>query len=306
MLAYALIVLLALAALPLVAEALRKPVRRSDAPGQFARLSRGDTHYRWSGPERGPVAVCVHGLSTPSYAFAATERSLAGLGFRVLTYDLYGRGFSARPGGAQSSGFFIRQLRELLAHQDVKGPVLLVGYSMGGAIAAAYTAADPKRVSRLVLIAPAGLIPVYDDWRGRFWTLPVIGDWATRIFGGMALRRELVEHRTQGTVIPDLEDRQAAETHTRGYLPALLSSRRFMLRELQDANHREIGRAGVPVLAIWGTEDPIIPLKAMARLAELNPDSHHAQVAGAGHVLLQTHPANVGAALKRFLEDQPD
>lgn len=305
MLAYILFALAVLIALPAMAEALRRPVRMAEAPGLFARLSRGRTHYRWSGPEDGPVAVCVHGLSTPSYVFAATERSLAGLGFRVLTYDLYGRGHSARPGGSQTSTFFIRQLNELLAHEGIKAPVLLVGYSMGGAIAAAYTAAHPKRVSHLVLIAPAGLIPVYDDWRSRFWTLPMIGDWATRVFGGIALRRELVEHRTQGTVIPDFEDRQAAETRTRGYLPALLSSRRHMLREPQDANHREIGRAGVPVLAIWGTEDPIIPLTAMSRLAELNPDAHHAQVAGAGHVLLQTHPANVAAALKRFVKDHP-
>ncbi len=215
MLAYLLTALGLLIALPVLAEALRKPVRRAEAPGHFARLPQGETHYRWSGPEDGPVAVCVHGLSTPSYVFAATERSLAGLGYRVLTYDLYGRGFSARPVGRQTSRFFIRQLNALLADQGVKGPVLLVGYSMGGAIAAAFAAADPRRVSHLVLIAPAGLIPVYDDWKGHLWTLPVIGDWATRVVGGVALRRELVEHRTHGTVIPDLEDRQATETRMR-------------------------------------------------------------------------------------------
>lgn len=303
MTAYIALALIALVALPFLAEALRRPVRKDTAPGQFANLPMGDTHYRWSGPENGPVAVCIHGLSTPSYVFAATERSLNGLGYRVLTYDLYGRGHSARPAGRQTSAFFIRQLTMLLEDQAVRGPVLLVGYSMGGAIAAAYAAADPKRVSYLVLIAPAGLVPVYDDLKGRLWTLPGIGDWATRVFGGVALRRELVEHRTNGTVIPDLEDRQAAETRIRGYLPALLSSRRHMLREPRDADHRAIGRAGLPVLAIWGSDDPIIPLSAMSRLAELNPDAHHAQVSGAGHVLLQTHPAKIGSALKRFLDD---
>lgn len=301
--ALTLISLIAILALPFIAEALRRPPRRDDAPGRFADLPQGATHYRWSGPGKGPVAVCVHGLSTPSYVFAATERSLSGLGYRVLTYDLYGRGFSARPRGPQTSAFFIRQLRALLSDQGVKAPVILVGYSMGGAIATAFAASEPTRVSHLVLIAPSGLLPVYDDWRGRFWTLPAIGDWATGVFGGMALRRELVEHRTNGTVIPDLEDRQAAETRRRGYLPALLSSRRHMLREPRDSDHRTLGRAGLPVLAIWGTDDPVIPLKAMSRLAELNPDAHHAQVPGAGHVLLQTHPANVTAALKRFLAD---
>lgn len=293
----------AVLALPAVAETLRRPVRKDAAPGRFARLPQGETHYRWSGPEDGPVAVCIHGLSTPSYIFAATERSLVRLGYRVLTYDLYGRGFSARPAGRQSSLFFIRQLRALLEDQSVDGPVLLVGYSMGGAIAAAFAAAQPDRVSRLILVAPAGLMPVYDDWQDRLWTLPVFGDWATRVFGGVALRRELVEHRTNATVIPDLEDRQADETRMRGFLPALLSSRRHVLRESRDADHKRIARNEVPVLAIWGSNDPVIPIRAMGRLAELNPDAHHAQVAGAGHVVLQTHPAQVADAMQRFLSD---
>ena len=295
------LILLGIAALPFLAEALRRPVRRAHAPGEFAELPQGATHYRWSGPENGPVAVCIHGLSTPSYIFAATERSLATLGYRVLTYDLYGRGYSARPGAPQTSSFFIRHLRALLDDQDIDQPLTLVGYSMGGAIATAFAAAERQRVTALVLIAPAGLMPVYDDWTDRLWTLPLAGDWATRVFGGMALRRELVEHRSNATTIPNLEDRQARETRTRGFLPALLSSRRHILRENRDADHAALAESGLPVLAIWGSEDPVIPLASMGRLAELNPDAHHAQIPGAAHVLLQTHPAQVAAALREFL-----
>ena len=83
------------------------------APGAVAQLPNGATHYRWSGPEDGPVAVCIHGISTPSFVFAATEQSLAAQGFRVLTYDLYGRGQSARPGGAQTSAFFVDPLEQI-------------------------------------------------------------------------------------------------------------------------------------------------------------------------------------------------
>ncbi|NNL72532.1 MAG: alpha/beta hydrolase [Silicimonas sp.] len=291
-----------LVVLPFVAEALRQRPEPAHAPGQFADLPLGRTHYRWSGPETAPVAVCVHGLSTPSYVFAATESALTTLGYRVLTYDLYGRGFSANPPAAQGARFFNLQLDALLADQRIEARVTLVGYSMGGAIAAAFAAASPDRVRALVLIAPAGLEPVYDDWIGRLWTLPVLGDWATRVLGGIALRRELVEHRTSATVLPDLEDRQARETRRHGYLPAILSSRRNMLRESRSADHRTIARAGIPVLAIWGTDDPVIPLKTMGRLAELNPDAHHRQVAGAGHLVLQSHPAQVSDALRRFLK----
>lgn len=301
MLAFALLAGLVIA-LPFLAEAMRRPVRKASGSGAYAALPQGETHYRWSGPEGGPVAVCIHGLSTPSYVFAATESSLNALGYRVLSYDLYGRGLSDRPRAAQSSGFFLGQLRALLADQGVERPVTLVGYSMGGIIAAAFAASGRARVDAMILIAPAGLVPVYDDWRGRLWRLPVVGDWATRVLGGMALRRELVEHKSNATVIPNLEDRQAEETRTRGYLPALLSARRHILTEARASDHRILFRKGVPVLAIWGSEDPVVPLRAMGRLSEMNPDAHHVQVAGAGHLVLQTHPAQVADALARFLK----
>ncbi len=300
---FALLVLVAI--LPVAAELWRRPMsaeRQREAPGEIAYLPRGATHYRWSGREGDPVVVCIHGLATPSYVFAGTERSLTALGYRVLSYDLYGRGFSARVRGAQTVGFFVGQLRALLAHQEVTGPVTLLGFSMGGQIAAAFAAAEPDRVERLILVASARLAegePGAWDW---VWRAPVIGDWMTRVFGGIALRRELVEHRTLATVIPDFEDRQAAETRVRGYLPALLSSRRHTLSQSVAGHHARIAMDGTPVLAIWGGADPVIPARSAGELARINGAAHHVEIKGAGHTLLQTHPSEVALALRGFLK----
>ena len=288
-----------LLALPLLAEMSRWPMsaaRRAQAPGEIVQLPEGATHYRWTGQEGDPVAVCIHGLSTPSYVFAATERSLAALGYRVLSYDLFGRGYSARVGGAQDLEFHLRQLEALLEHLSVRGPLVVLGFSMGGRIAAGFAARE-DRVERLVIVASSGLA----DAAPTVWTAPGIGGWLTRVFGGMALRRELVEHKSIATVIPDFEDRQAAETRMRGYLPALLSSRRHLLGKSAAEDHRQLAAIGMPVLAIWGSADPVIPKRSMAALAALNRNAHHVEIAGAGHTLLQTHPAEVAAALKTFL-----
>ena len=48
---YVLLVLLGVVALPFLAEAMRRPVRRGEEPGLIAELPAGATHYRWSGPE---------------------------------------------------------------------------------------------------------------------------------------------------------------------------------------------------------------------------------------------------------------
>ena len=289
---------------PFAAELLRTPTtvaRMAEAPGEIAHLPQGPTHYRWSGPEDGPIIVCIHGLSTPSYIFAATERCLTSLGFRVLTYDLYGRGYSARASGRQTAGFFVAQLKALLKHQDVHERVSLLGFSMGAQIAAAYAAKEDGKVARMVFVAPAGLVPTVTGGRSPLWTAPLVGDWMTRVAGGVELRRELIEHRSIATVIPNLEDRQAAETRLRGFLPALLSSRRHLLSRSSIPHHKRIANDITPVLAIWGTEDPVIPLTAMGEFAKANPDAHHVQIRGAGHNLLQTHPKDVAEALTDFL-----
>ena len=295
-------------ALPFFVEMFRVPMtraRQDRAPGRMADLPGGATHYKWSGPEGGLVVICIHGLATPSYVFAATERHLAGLGYRVLTYDLYGRGYSARPRGAQTLDFFLNQLRALLRDQNVGDPLVLVGFSMGAQIASAFAAEEGPRVSVLVLVAPLGFESTkaagFDPW-----TAPIIGDWLTRVAGGFALRRELVEHEKTATAIPDFEDRQAAETRTRGFLPAILSSRRNAMTQSSGEDHLHIQHLGTRVLAIWGMDDPVVPISAMGTLAELNPDVRHVQIPGAAHSLLQTHPSQIGEALRVFLKPGDD
>ena len=58
-------------AAPVLREAARPRIDRASGrvPGAFATLSRGRTQYRWHGPEGGPVTVCVHGLTTPSFVW---------------------------------------------------------------------------------------------------------------------------------------------------------------------------------------------------------------------------------------------
>jgi len=90
------------------------------------------THYRWHGPIDGPVIVAVHGLTTPATVWNGMIPFLTAQGYRVLSYDLYGRGFSDAPSGAQNIAFFTRQLGELLADQEITDAVTLMGYSMGG------------------------------------------------------------------------------------------------------------------------------------------------------------------------------
>ncbi|SIO51746.1 Lysophospholipase, alpha-beta hydrolase superfamily [Rhodovulum sp. ES.010] len=297
--------LLALAVLAwALAERRRRPMdraARAAAPGRIADLPSGGTHYRWDGPTEGPVAVVIHGISIGSSFMDEVAAILAGMGFRVLRYDLYGRGLSDRPGGAQDRAFFVGQLRALLDYLGFDGPVTLVGHSMGGAIATAFAAEASHRVNRLVLLTAAGLGERTPLLFKLVRDVPVVGDWLMRVGGGLAIRRiARTLGRDQG-ISGEVIEAQCAETRYRGFLPAILSSLRHFLRDDLAVDHRKVARTGLPVLAMWAEEDEVILRSVPGRLAEINRDAMQVVVPGATHALPVTHVRDIREALREFL-----
>ncbi|MFT6535930.1 MAG: pimeloyl-ACP methyl ester carboxylesterase [Loktanella salsilacus] len=281
--------------LPIYYESKRQPASdaaRKAAPGQMATLTQGETYIRWYGPVRGPVIVAVHGLTTPSQVYDALAEELGALGYRVLAYDLYGRGMSDAVRGPQDTAFFLRQLDDVLTDQNIGDDVTLMGYSMGGAIVSAFAAAQPHRVGRLVLLASAGL----KINESSFWQIarrvPVLGDWLVGTFGA---------NRVLADIAPGnpLEAMQRAQLNQRGYLAAVLSSRRHFLMESQEDALRTIGREDIPVTAIWGGQDQAIPLQALGLMAQWNRNTVQDVVPGAGHALPRSHAAEIVNILRQ-------
>lgn len=267
-------------------EARRRPIDRNArraAPGKFAKLSGGQTHYRWSGRTRGPVIVLVHGLTTPSVVWDQIIPALNDLGFRVLSYDLYGRGFSDLPRGEQSLAYFTRQLDELLADQGIDEDITLIGYSMGGSIVTAFAAAQPHRVARVLLVASAG-IELKESRLEQFCRkVPVLGDWSHRLIVARQMRRGVAAKSGE------VAQAQKAQLARRGYLDAVLSSRRHALAQTLETEHRALSRDDVPVFAFWAREDTTIPISAMGTLAQWNRMARQEDIAGAGHAMPYSH-----------------
>jgi long-chain acyl-CoA synthetase len=75
---------------------------------------------------------------------------------RVIAVDQRGHGHSDAPENGYSMPQLVRDLEESLKELNVEFPILLVGHSFGGAVAAEFTALHPEQVSDLILIATAG------------------------------------------------------------------------------------------------------------------------------------------------------
>lgn len=290
-------------ALPGYMEKRRKPMddaARADAPGKFAKLSQGVTHYRWIGPARGPVAVMIHGLTTSSPVWKEIAEGVADIGYRVLVYDLYGRGYSDSVDGKHDMPFYMTQLDDLLEHLNLKEDLTVVGFSMGGAIATEFAATEPHRMHRLILLAPSGIELRESDFSSFCRRRAFIGDWVHGVAAGLRMTRQINEDEAAAKQ-PHVLHAQARELDRRGYFPTILASRRGILDQTQEQQHRSITRDGIPTIAIWGEDDKIVPISALGKLAQWNRAAHQEVVPGAGHSLPYSHGKEVVVFLRKML-----
>ncbi|KAJ9250096.1 hypothetical protein DTO207G8_6232 [Paecilomyces variotii] len=119
--------------------------------------------YEW-GPEDGEKVVFVHGITTPCLAVGGIAHELADKGCRVMLFDLFGRGYSDSPGDIpQDTRLFSTQIMLALSSSPTSwtgngSKFHLVGYSLGGGIAAAFASYFPQLLASVILLAPAGLL----------------------------------------------------------------------------------------------------------------------------------------------------
>jgi acyl transferase domain-containing protein/pimeloyl-ACP methyl ester carboxylesterase/acyl carrier protein len=115
------------------------------------------------GPADGPVIVGLHGILDHAMTWEDVAMPLAARGYRFIAPDQRGHGCSAHAAaGAYHLLNYVADLDALLndpAGQIVspEQPIVLVGHSMGAAVAATFVSLRPHRVSALTLIE--GLMP---------------------------------------------------------------------------------------------------------------------------------------------------
>lgn len=128
---------------------------RKNSSGSYVTLSEGQTHYEADGQDSGKVVILIHGFSVPYYIWDGTFEYLVDQGFKVIRYDMYGRGFSDRVDAVYNKQLYMDQLKQLIEKLGLKQPVSLAGVSFGGVVAADFTCAYPDMVSKVILVDPA-------------------------------------------------------------------------------------------------------------------------------------------------------
>lgn len=254
---------------------------RAELGGNYLSIPSGVLSYTLEGSVEAPLVILVHGFSTPKFVWEQVTPVLLDAGYRVLTYDHLGRGFSDRPEGPYDSALYQSELTGLIQGLDLETPLTLVGYSMGGANVVDFAASYPTLIDQLVLIAPAGYMP--NSGSVSLLDAPVLGEWLATVFGKQYALTSIRKEVEAGLAPADMTTKFEQQAQFDGYTQALLSTLRHFPMADQAHRYKIIGEAGIPVTAIWGTDDQVVPFSGARLMLKDVPQLDLVSIAGGNH-----------------------
>lgn len=273
------------------------PENRKEAPGEFISLPNGITHYEVYGQDTAQTVLLVHGFSVPNYIWDPTFNALKDNGFRVIRFDLFGRGYSDRPNVVYDGELFTQQIADLLIALKIDNPIDIIGISMGGPIVSEFTNRYPEKVRKLILIAPFNEpknIPALN--------LPILGEYITNVYIAPSLSKNQLEDFLKPEEHADWPDKFKPQMKYKGFKRALLSTLRNYMNKEKLPIYIRLGELNKEVLLIWGENDITTPYEGSARIREVVA-CDFLSVKEAGHLPHLEHPELIHSRIIQFLNE---
>jgi pimeloyl-ACP methyl ester carboxylesterase len=248
-----------------------------------------------AGAEGAFPIVLLHGWGASAYNFRGVMGPLASAGYRAIAPDLRGHGGSDTrlPRGAWSRQAMVGWIQQLLDALGV-GDCVMVGQSIGGALALDAAAFMPNRVRAVVAFAPVGFTHIKRVRLARWFpwvTFPTTPRWIVAgilrdVYGtrGKWTERDLDEYWTplrRGDVVNALLQ-SAREYDFTPRDPGPLKACRIVIR--------------------FGELDRVLPLSVAMQHASRFEGADVAVLPGVGHVPADEVPDDVVAIIKAVTE----
>ncbi len=254
----------------------------------------------------GEVLLLLHGMAGSSQTWRSVIRPLA-RHYRVIAPDLPGHGESTKPRSDYSLGAFAVLLRDLLDELGVTRATI-VGHSLGGGIAMQFLYQHPDYAQRLILIGSGGLGPDVGltlrllSAPGAELIMPIIAPRQVLAAGEQVfswLRKSGIE-APRGEEIWRSYSTFADAPTRQAFLRTLRSVVDYRGQAVSALN-RLSTRTDLPVMAIWGERDAIIPVKHAYAAQQARPDLRLEVLAGVGHFPQVERPAEVVELIDDFI-----
>ena len=278
----------------------------------------GPVHYLdYGGPDGAPVVVGVHGLGGSHLNWAAVAPHLIGR-CRLVAVDLLGHGRTPTAGRSPDVGGHVDLVAGFAAEVSDR-PVILMGNSLGGLVAALTASVAPDRVAGLILLDPAlpterlGMVHPRVLSNFLLCSVPGVGERylstrRTRTSAEQTVRRVLRTTCVDPSRVPaEVVDAHIALTEAgdrvagdRAYLASARSLSWIMARS--GPTVARIDALDLPVLHLHGARDVLVPLAAARRMAEGRANWKLEVARDIGHAPMLETPAWTALRIDEWLD----
>jgi 2-(acetamidomethylene)succinate hydrolase len=247
-----------------------------------------------------PAVIFIHGFAEGGYVWGDVFPHVTR--FRTVAIDLRGHGDSPwDPLHGYTINDHVADVAEVIRAQ-VTGPCVLIGHSMGAAIALRLCE-EVTNVSGLVLVdlAQSQDRRVTDQIGIDFHEANRRFESEDEFISWLRGRRPLIS-QTRAQMVARCALR---ESSSRGFAlkrdPAMLAVRS---RAKTFTPEDLLGQIKVPVLVVRGQMSAMLPAQAAVALAKAAPNGRLVTVPMAGHGVMLDNPDALGAALREFIEKE--
>jgi len=243
--------------------------------------------YHHSGNENRPPLILIHGAGGTYLTWHPSLRRLQNE--TVYALDLPGHGES-QGAGRQSMDAYAEDILHFLDRLNIQKAVL-VGISMGSAIALTSALTHPKRITALALLGGGGKMRVANT------VLETAANPHTFETAVDMINAGCFSENAESELI------NLSKQHMLKLSPSVL------LGDFQACNQfnvmEKLSQIDVPTLILCGTLDKMMPPKFSESLHGGIPNSRIHLVEHAGHMLQLEQPEKVAALLKQLLDELP-
>jgi len=223
---------------------------------------------------------------------------------RLISFDLPGHGLTGAWPRDEYTVEAYADFLEVLVDALNLDRFVLVGHSLGGAVAWSFAATRPERVSQLVLVDAAGYPRESGDapLPTRLARLPVVGDIGVYFKPERLVRRSLAEvYADPAMVTPERVKRYAELQRFPGNREATVQRARTQ----EPLDPTPLRRLAVPTLILWGAADRWVPVADAFRFQHDIKGAKLEIFEKLGHNPMEEDPKATAAAVSAFLAPIP-
>ena len=277
--------------------------RYTNDRSKFIDVGGAKAHVRDEGNPAGIPLVLIHGSSGSLHIWEGWTRALGGKA-RLISVDLPGHGLTGAWPREEYTVKAYTDFIEVLVDTLNLDRFVLVGHSLGGAVAWTFAATRPDRVSQLILVNSAGYPPPggKTPLPTRLARLPGVGDIGIYFKPEAWVRRTLTKAYADSAMVTDELVKRTAELQR---FPGNREATLLRARTQEPLDPTPLKRLDVPTLILWGGKDSWEPTADALRFKNDIKGTKVEIFEKLGHNLMDEDPNATAAAVAAFLTPIP-